>query len=68
MDLPLTSMTTAEKLDAMEQLWTALQAEDHPPPQWHGDVLGDRSRRIGSGESTFAPLDEVVQRIERLRD
>ena len=69
MELPIASMTTAEKLEAMEQLWAALQLQpDHEPPQWHREVLAERRRRIESGEATFSTLDEVRQRIARSRN
>lgn len=68
MEIPVSSMTTAEKLAAMEQLWTSLQLEpDHAPPEWHRKVLAERQRRIDSGEATFATLAEVRERIERER-
>ena len=68
MDFPLTSMTTAEKLVAMEQLWASLELQpDLEMPQWHSDVLTERQSRIDSGEATFSTLDEVKQRIEDSR-
>ncbi len=69
MEIPVSSMTTAEKLAAMEQLWTSLQVQpDHTPPEWHREVLTERQRRIESGEATFSNLDEVRERIERDRN
>lgn len=67
MSLPISTMTTAEKLDAMEQLWTSLQLQhDAPtPPQWHGQVLAERQRRIDEGEATFSSLDDVRRRLEK---
>ena len=69
MDLPVSSMTTAEKLSAMEQLWTSLQVEpDHHPPEWHQNVLAERRRKIESGDATFSTLDEIQQRIAKERN
>ena len=69
MDLPVSSMSTAEKLDAMEQLWASLQTQsDHAPPDWHGQILAERQQRIDRGEVSFSTLDEVRQRIERNRN
>ncbi len=68
MELPIASMTTAEKLEAMERLWASLQLQpDHELPQWHGEVLAERQRRIDNGETKFSTLDEVRQRIEKSR-
>ena len=65
MELPISSMTTAEKLHAMEQLWTSLQAEDGvSPPEWHGEILAERQKRIEDGEVTFSSLDDVRKRLE----
>lgn len=65
MQLPLSTMTTAEKLDAMEQLWTSLQDDpvNETTPAWHEQVLDERRKRIESGEAKFYSLDEVRQRL-----
>lgn len=69
MDIPVSSMTTAEKLAAMEQLWMSLQVQpDHAPPEWHKEVLAARQRKIDSGEATFSTLDEVRERIGKERN
>lgn len=61
-------MTTAQKLDAMEQLWASLRTEaSYAPPDWHRNVLAERQRKIDSGETTFSTLDEVRKRIDRAR-
>ena len=68
MQLPLDSMTTAQKLDAMEQLWASLRASrDYAPPTWHADILAERRRRIESGEASFSSLEDVVTRIKQTR-
>lgn len=67
MNLPISSMTTAEKVAAMEALWASLQqAADPPPaPDWHGQVLSRRREQIERGETTFLSLEEVRTNIER---
>ena len=69
MQLPISSMTTAEKIAAMEQLWIALQSASAPapPPEWHGRVLAVRQQRIENGETTFSSLEEVKKRLESRR-
>lgn len=69
MDLHVSSMSTAEKLDAMEQLWTSLQTQsDHCSPEWHQQILEERQQRVNQGQVAFFTLDEVRERIERKRN
>ncbi len=69
MQLQLETMTTAQKLDVMEQLWVSLRSSpDYSPPDWHGEILADRRRRMESGETTFSSLDDVVARIKQGRN
>jgi len=68
MPLQLETMTTAEKLDIMEQLWLSLRSSsDYSPPDWHGEILADRRRRIENGETTFSSLDDVIARVKQSR-
>jgi hypothetical protein len=66
MNLPLSSMTTAEKIAAMEELWASLQsnADATPAPEWHAKILADRQKRIDNGETSFSSLQEVRERLE----
>lgn len=66
MNLPISSMSTAEKLDAMEQLWASLQTQPDSisPPEWHAQVLAERRKRIENNETSFSSLDEVRERLE----
>lgn len=69
MNLPISAMSTAEKLEAMEQLWLSLQVEGkYAPPQWHAEVLKRRQKRIENGEAVFSPLEEVAERLRRSDD
>ncbi len=67
MNLPISTMTTAEKVAAMEALWTSLQqAVDAPAaPDWHGRVLAERQSQLQRGETTFLTLEEVRANVER---
>lgn len=60
-------MTQAEKLQAIEVLWSSLlsQSEDLPVPVWHEDVLKVREARVKSGEAIFSDWDEAKQRIRK---
>jgi hypothetical protein len=50
--LPLDQMTTEEKLQAMEALWTGLtqNPEELESPSWHEQVLKERDERLASGQ------------------
>jgi hypothetical protein len=68
MEIPIASMTTAEKLVAMEQLWSSLELEpNHEPPPWHREILEGRQRRMEAGQTAFSTLDEARKRIEDSR-
>lgn len=65
-ELPLERMTVAEKLEAMEAIWESLSAQstDVPAPEWHGEVLADRKRRLETGEATVSNWDEAKKRLQ----
>jgi Putative addiction module component len=58
-------MSTAERLQVMEQLWDALcrSAAEVPSPSWHGDVLTDRKARAQRGEARFLTLEQLRARL-----
>jgi len=65
--LSLDSMTTSDKLSAIEQLWDDLAAhpESVPSPEWHGEVLAARSASLDAGSSGFSDLNEVKERLRK---
>ena len=65
LQIPLDSMTTLDKLRALERIWDDLQRkpENIPSPSWHGDVLQDRESRIKEGSSQFLDWTEAKTRI-----
>lgn len=66
-DLPLASMSTAEKLAAMEAIWADLS--QHPDelesPQWHGDVLAARAKRLAEGKTGFTDWEAAKEEIRK---
>ena len=64
-DLPLENLTLAEKLFLMERLWGELsrRPSDIPSPDWHGDILAERTRAVQEGRTTFQDWDAVKQRL-----
>ncbi len=54
--IPLDKMTVAEKLQALDDIWSDLQKtaeEDIPSPAWHANVLKSRTDRAQDGKSNF---------------
>jgi len=60
--MDLQSMTTTEKLRAMEELWDSLQEADLEPPAWHGRVLSERQKKIEEEPERYRSLDAVRER------
>ena len=60
------SMSIAERLQTMEQIWDSLyrSAENVPSPNWHGEVLADRKTRAERGEARFLTLDQLRSRFK----
>ncbi len=67
LDLPLNSMTISEKLHLMESIWDSLRGSpDLPAPEWHREVLEERTRQIEAGEVEFSDWDDVKTRLDKL--
>lgn len=64
-DLPLSTMTLADKLEAMELLWADIsrQPTDLPSPAWHRDVLQERRRLVVAGQLKFLDWDTVIAEL-----
>lgn len=58
-------MTTAERLQAMEQLWDAISRDknDVASPEWHGEVLAARKAMVQRGEAKFLSMDQLRERM-----
>ena len=67
-NLPLDQMTVAEKLEAMEAIWESLcrNPVNVSSPEWHGEVLAERRRRLASGETTLSDWNEAKKRLQSL--
>lgn len=63
--IPLDEMTTAEKLQAIEEIWADLQRapEEVISPGWHADVLAAREDRVRDGTSHFSDWGAAKSRI-----
>lgn len=65
--LPLDKMTIAEKLRAMETLWTDLCRDESQieSPGWHGDVLREREAKIKSGKEKFLDWETAKRQLRK---
>ena len=63
--IPLQAMTTLDKLQAIEEIWTDLvrKADDVPSPAWHDDVLQAREQQVVDGTARFLSVDEAKQLV-----
>ena len=57
----LSSLSTSEKLDAMNFLWQDLSENPNllPSPEWHRDVVVERSNNPSSEPTQ--PLNEAIE-------
>jgi hypothetical protein len=60
-NLDLSALSLREKLDLMEALWENLSRDPSSieSPDWHGDVLTDRGRRVAEGRARFLDWESV---------
>ena len=63
--LELNKMSRAEKLQAMETLWSDLSQDETniESPSWHDNVLKDTEQRVTSGLETPIPWNDAKQQL-----
>lgn len=63
--LQLNTMTTEDKLRALEEIWEDLANTPSliPSPRWHGEELKTREERLAQGLTHFSDWSEAKQRI-----
>lgn len=66
-EVPLSKLTLAQKLDLMEALWDDLARHDKSleSPPWHKEILEDREQSLATGKATVSDWEEAKQRIRR---
>jgi hypothetical protein len=66
----LDALTVAEKVQLLEQVWQSLccQPDAFPSPDWHADVLVDRSQRLLDGSSARIPWSEAEAQLQHLAE
>jgi len=65
--LPLQEMSLSDKIRVMEDIWIDLSAKKsgYSPPEWHGDILKERKRRLESGEIGFTDWEVAKKEIRK---
>jgi putative addiction module component (TIGR02574 family) len=66
-EVPLSKLTLAQKLDLMEAIWDDLARQDKTleSPSWHEEVLKDREQALAAGRATISDWEEAKDRIRR---
>ena len=65
--LPLNQMTSAEKLNLIQDIWENLDkdTDETPFPAWHAEVLNEREKRIAAGEETFLEWEDAKKLLDK---
>jgi len=66
-DLPLSKLSVAQKLDLMETLWADLSQDERKlkSPAWHETVLKDREEAYAAGKITVSDWEQAKKRIRK---
>ncbi len=66
-DLPLSQLSLAQKLDLMETLWADLTRDEKKleSPAWHETVLKDREGAFAAGKVTVSDWEQAKKRIKK---
>jgi putative addiction module component (TIGR02574 family) len=66
-DLPLSRLSVAQKLDLMESLWADLTRDEKKlkSPAWHETVLKDRGEAYAAGKITVSDWEQTKKRIRK---
>jgi len=66
-DLPLSELTLAHKLELMEAIWDDLAKHDETleSPDWHEEVLKDREKALAAGKASVSDWKEAKRRIRK---
>ena len=66
-DLPVSRLSLAQKLDLMETLWADLSRDDTKleSPEWHKTVLEDREKAFKAGKISASDWEQAKKRIRK---
>ncbi|TWU58506.1 putative addiction module component [Rubripirellula tenax] len=67
-DLPLDSMSVSEKMQVLETVWSSLcqNPGDVQSPEWHQQVLKERTQRLENGEASVSTWADAKARLLKL--
>ncbi len=67
LDLPISKLSFAQKLELMEKLWADLTRDEKKlkSPDWHEAVLKDREEAYEAGKVTVSDWEQVKKRIKK---
>ncbi len=67
-DLPLDSMSVSDKMQVLETVWSSLcqNPGDVQSPEWHQQVLAERTQRLKSGEASVSTWADAKARLLKL--
>lgn len=66
-ELPLSKLSYAQKLQLMETLWADLTRNEKKlkSPDWHETVLEDRQEGFATGKVTIMDWEQAKKRIKK---
>jgi putative addiction module component (TIGR02574 family) len=66
-DLPISKLSLAQKLDLMEKLWADLTRDEKKvkSPAWHEAILKDREEAYASGKLAASDWELAKKRIKK---
>jgi hypothetical protein len=66
-DLSVSHLSLAQKLDLMETLWADLSRDEKAlkSPAWHENVLKDREEAFAAGKATVSDWEQAKKRIKK---
>jgi putative addiction module component (TIGR02574 family) len=66
-DLPLSKLSLAQKLELMEDLWADLTRDEKKvkSPAWHEAVLRDREEAFATGKVFVSDWEQAKKRIKK---
>lgn len=66
-DLPISKLSLAQKLDLMETLWADLTRDNKKfeSPAWHEAVLRDREEAFAVGKVAVSDWEQAKKRIKK---
>ncbi len=65
-EIPLETLSPVQEWEVFAWLKKDLGVDEMEPQEWHFDVLGERERRLASGETRLMPFEEFAAEVRKL--